>query len=143
MKYSFNNMYGIDLFSLFILIISSILDFFPSLILRLLSCAFQIYAVYRILSNNKVARRKEYETFRMYMNRFLSKFNKSIPDNIEPIGSSNFSMLFNSIKHAINDKRKYKTMKCPGCGKVLKLPRGKGKVIITCHRCHTEFKVKL
>jgi LSD1 subclass zinc finger protein len=101
------------------------------------------YAVYRTMSRDIYKRRNEYEKFRTGANKFLGKVGLSIPDNLSTINSSNLSQLSNSLKYNMNQMKKYKTVTCPGCRKKLKLPRGRGKVIITCKTCKTEFKAKV
>ena len=36
----------------------------------------------------------------------------------------------------------YKTFTCPKCKQKLRVPRGKGKIIITCSKCGEKFKKK-
>ena len=38
--------------------------------------------------------------------------------------------------------REHKYFTCPQCGRQLRVPRGKGKISITCTRCHTRFEGK-
>lgn len=39
-------------------------------------------------------------------------------------------------------RREYKFFKCPCCGAVLRVPRGKGKIRIVCRKCGTAFEKK-
>lgn len=39
-------------------------------------------------------------------------------------------------------RRQYKIFKCPSCGLKLRVPRGKGKVCITCRQCGASFEEK-
>lgn len=48
--------------------------------------------------------------------------------------SNPFSML--------KENKDYVHYKCPGCGQKVRVPRGKGKVRITCPKCHTRFDGK-
>ena len=40
---------------------------------------------------------------------------------------------------AAREARLYKHLTCPSCGQRVRIPRGKGKVRITCPKCHTRF----
>ena len=37
------------------------------------------------------------------------------------------------------DRKTHRYYKCPQCGKRLRVPRGRGKINITCPQCHTQF----
>jgi hypothetical protein len=39
------------------------------------------------------------------------------------------------------DERRYRIIKCVGCGVDLKIPKTEKTLIVTCHKCKTEFKV--
>lgn len=134
----FQGRYGFDFLSLFLLLLSSILSIwrataFPGLILF-------VIVVYRTLSRNIYKRRNEDYIFRTFANKYLKRIGLTLPDS--PV-NSNLSGLFNNLNYKINQMRKYKAVTCPGCGKKLMLPRGRGKVIITCRTCKTEFKAKV
>lgn len=38
--------------------------------------------------------------------------------------------------------KEYKYFKCPNCHSELRVPRGKGKITVTCPKCHTSFDKK-
>ncbi len=38
--------------------------------------------------------------------------------------------------------KQYRVFHCPKCGEVLKVPKGKGKLRITCPKCHETFEKK-
>ena len=40
------------------------------------------------------------------------------------------------------EKKKYKVFSCPECGQQLRVPRGRGNIIITCKKCGKEFEKK-
>jgi len=40
------------------------------------------------------------------------------------------------------ERRKYKYFVCPQCAQRLRVPRGKGKVRVTCTRCGNKFELK-
>jgi hypothetical protein len=137
----FQGIYGLDFLSILLLLLSSILNIWRPT--RMLSLIPLFIAVYRTLSRDIYKRKNEYNKFRTGANKFLSKVGLSIPDNLSTINSSNLSQLSYRLKYNINQRKKYKTITCPGCHKKLKLLRGRGKVIITCKTCNTEFKAKV
>jgi len=58
-----------------------------------------------------------------------------------------FSMLispvyswFKKTQNRTKDAKTHSYFKCPNCKTKLRLPKGKGKIIITCPKCKTEFK---
>lgn len=40
---------------------------------------------------------------------------------------------------AAREARGYKHLTCPSCGQRVRIPRGKGKVRVTCPKCHIRF----
>ena len=38
----------------------------------------------------------------------------------------------------LTDKQ-YRYFRCPQCGQQLRVPRGRGKISITCPKCHNQF----
>ncbi|MCD7836316.1 MAG: hypothetical protein LUG83_06665 [Lachnospiraceae bacterium] len=39
-------------------------------------------------------------------------------------------------------RKQYHIYKCPECGQKLRIPRGRGKIVITCRKCGHEFTKK-
>jgi DNA-directed RNA polymerase subunit RPC12/RpoP len=46
------------------------------------------------------------------------------------------------FKSECEQRKHYHIYKCPKCGQKLRVPRGKGKIIVTCKRCGHEFNKK-
>lgn len=60
-----------------------------------------------------------------------------------------FCMLFSPVYDWIKkcqrrskDLKTHKYFKCPTCNIKLRVPRGKGKILITCPKCNTQFTKK-
>lgn len=84
--------------------------------------AMAIYSCWRMSSKNVTARRKE--------NReFLKAFAPAIRWIKNP-------------KASINEQRSYKHLTCPTCGQQMRVPRGKGKMRVTCPNCHKKFEAR-
>ena len=69
--------------------------------------------------------------------------------NISKRSSENYAYLqkterirawFGKIKRRIVQSRDYHIYKCPSCGQKIRVPRGKGKICITCPKCRKEFE---
>lgn len=129
--------YGFDLLSLVLILFSSILNIFD--LTRILGAVVLIYALYRGFSKKIYKRKEEYNIFFTYSNKLLNKFGKSIPYNLPIYDLNNFSKIFETIKTKYIEYRKYKITKCPTCKQKLRLPRGKGKIVVTCKKCLTKF----
>ena len=49
---------------------------------------------------------------------------------------------FVSRKAMFSQRREYRFFKCPKCRAVMRVPRGKGNIMIKCRCCGEEFKAK-
>lgn len=134
------NTYGFDLLSILLILISSLLNVWS--VTKFLGYLILIYAVYRAFSKNIYKRKQEYNIFYTYTNKFLNKLGKSLPYSIPVINLNNLNLFFNNIKYWYTQKRQYKITTCPKCKQKLRLPRGKGKILVTCRQCSTKFDFK-
>ena len=111
--------YGQDHLNVFLLIVAILLTLLGSLlrlgILYLISYAVLIVCFFRLLSRNITARRKENDRFIRFWWPIRTRF-------------------FNFFRR-LKDGRKFKYFQCSGCHCTLRVPRGKGKVQITCPKC--------
>lgn len=46
------------------------------------------------------------------------------------------------LRHTIHKDKEHRYFKCPNCGQQLRVPRGKGKLTITCRNCGVSFEEK-
>lgn len=117
--------YGTDKLSIAILVAGLLLSLIGSLLfwpITLLADALYIWALFRTFSRNIPARQKEYAAFL----RFWTP-----AENWLRIRKQRFSQ-----------RKEYKYFKCPSCHQELRAPRGRGKIEVTCQKCHNVFRTK-
>lgn len=140
----FYGSYGFDILSIFLMVLSCILSLFN--ITSLAGLAIFIFAIYRAFSKKTYKRINELNKFTSIVNNILSKFNKKLPDALPRWTFNNIPTFFNQVKYEAqykaNNFKKYKIVKCPKCKQKLRLPRGKGKIIVTCKSCSHKFKMR-
>ncbi len=114
--------YGTDQLNIAIillsLLISIILRFTPVWYLGYLSYILLGVAIWRMFSRHIEARRKE--------NAVFLKFIRPVKGRMQYANRN------------LRDKT-HKYYKCPKCKAVLRVPKGRGKIQITCTRCKYEF----
>ena len=49
---------------------------------------------------------------------------------------------FQQTKNRVVQSKDFHIYKCPSCGQKIRIPRGKGKICITCPKCRQEFEKK-
>ncbi len=89
--------------------------------LSVLSLAIIIFAVFRVFSKNIEARRKENQEWLKITGGIRRKF------------------IF--AKERNKQKKTHKFVKCKQCKKVLRLPKNKGKLNVSCPHCKNQFVV--
>ena len=90
--------------------------------LSLLSAALLLWALFRILSRNLPARQRENARFVTALPRLRSRLT--------------------AWRERQKHRKDYKFYRCAGCGNWLRVPRGKGRIQITCPRCGHRFSGK-
>lgn len=136
----FYGRYGFDILSLFLILISGLFGCFR--ITKSLSFLLNIYVLYRAFSRNIYMRNTELNWFTSKVNKILGRFGKSLPYALPRASLDVIPQSYNVLKSKIQQKLKYKIVKCPNCKQKLRLPRGQKKIIVTCKRCKTEFKMR-
>lgn len=119
--------YGVDdlsraqiIVSMVLLLVSTFLSaFFRVNILYWLGLALLIYSYFRILSRNVS---KRYEENQRYLN---AKYRAVVKKN--------------NLKKRWAQRSTYRFFKCPKCKQTVRVPKGRGKICITCPKCKTEF----
>lgn len=84
--------------------------------------ALMIYTYWRMLSKNVSKRYEENQKFLNF--RYQAAVKK------------------NTMKKQWSQRNIYRFYKCPGCSQTVRVPKGKGKICITCPKCRTEFVKK-
>ena len=79
-----------------------------------------VWADVRIMSKNHSKRYAENQKFLTWQNKIKYKVN--------------------NWKRNLADRKIHHIYKCPSCGQKIRVPRGKGKIIVTCPKCRTEFQ---
>ncbi len=88
----------------------------------LVALVFIAFAVWRMLSRNIAKRRVENEKFLSFFRAFRKDPQKAAEK-----------------KQKKEDRKTHVYYKCPECKKELRVPRGKGKIRITCPHCGHQF----
>ncbi|HEX2947530.1 MAG TPA: hypothetical protein VHT96_16455 [Clostridia bacterium] len=118
--------YGADRLSLAILIFSMLLTFLGSVLhltfLSLLSYIPLILVFYRMLSKNIKRRSMENYKFSILMSPVYA--------------------WFTGMRRRFSERGTHRYLRCPACKAELRLPKGKGTIVVTCPKCRTEFKTK-
>ena len=121
-----SRMYGFDSMSIFFLLICCILNlitfarpFGSFLYLGVFGYVFLILCVIRAVSGDHEQRRRENEVF---LDR-LSPLFRGLDQREEERGQKEIFKFFN----------------CPECKQRIRVPRGKGKIEITCPQCSAKF----
>ena len=115
--------YGPDQLGFVLVILSFLLSLFGQLFrwtpLLLLSWLVLFFAFYRIFSHKIEVRRKENEKLMALWYTVSQRFQKQ--------------------KARRADKRTHRYYHCPQCRQMLRVPKGRGKIKITCPKCGTQF----
>ncbi len=119
--------YGVDQFTNFLVFSALVMvvmemfikNSFIHFLFNTLSVAAIVYAYFRMLSRNHSKRYSEYERY--------MKFHNGI------------KFFFARQRSHMQQRRTHHIYKCPQCKQGIRVPKGKGRIAITCPKCHTEF----
>lgn len=118
--------YGGDQLSVALLILSLLL----TLILQLAGVSWLILisyiplgiSIFRMFSKNIRKRSMENYKFAMFMSPVYKRYRK--------------------VRNRLKDLKTHKYYRCSNCKTTLRVPKGKGKIIVTCPKCKTKFSKK-
>ena len=119
--------YGSDNFSRFLLFVWLIVIII-SMIFRIpyfwiIELGFAVYIYFRMFSRNIPARYRENQAYLKIRNKVIGFF-RYLPEKTR-------SFLPNS---------QYHIYRCPSCRQKIRIPKGKGNIIVRCPKCGTEFR---
>lgn len=115
--------YGTDQLNLALLVLYLVLYLISALlrleILYWLSLAVLFLLLFRTLSRNAARRRAE---------------------NAKFLQVSGPVMRWWRFQRTVHRDKEHRYFKCPNCGQQLRVPRGKGKITVTCRSCGASFE---
>ena len=75
-----------------------------------------------------------------YVRVFSKNINKRYEQNQKYLYyESKVKKLFSGVKYNLKKRKTHRIFMCPSCKQKIRVPRGKGKIEITCPKCHTTF----
>lgn len=84
-----------------------------------MAIALIIYSTWRMFSRNVSKRYEENQKFLNYRYQLIVKKDR--------------------LKKHFQQRKIYRFYKCPQCRQKVRVPKGRGKICITCPKCRTEF----
>lgn len=108
--------------------------FTHSNIAYLLAMACLIYSIWRMFSKNYQKRYYENQNFLQKTAKIRFFFMRLVP---------NIKNTFAKARYDMEQRRTYKIFRCPSCKQKLRVPRGRGKIQVTCSKCRTQFIKKV
>lgn len=115
--------YGQDEFGRFLFVVSLVGMFFSIVfggsVWSTMVFFILIYAYFRMMSKNHAARYQENTKYLIYYNKAMAWIKKK--------------------QYQIRQHKSYHIYSCPSCKQKIRIPRGKGKICISCPKCRTEF----
>ena len=103
------------------LILQVVQSFVGGVILYILSVSLLAYSIFRMFSRNVAKRRAENA-------RFLA--------SVRPLRRR-----FSTLRTRMQDKD-HRYFRCPHCRQQMRVPRGKGRIRVTCRSCGASFEEK-
>lgn len=80
------------------------------------------YSVYRMMSRKTERRRDENLAWLRLQGRFTG--------------------FFTGIGRRVKQSKTHRFYKCPGCGQQLRVPKGRGRIMVNCPKCGNAFEKK-
>lgn len=101
-------------------LILMIISLFTNNIVYLIGIVVLFYSIFRMYSRNIGARRAENEKFLYFCSQTGS--------------------WFRNMRSRMADRKTHRIFRCPNCRQKIRVPKGKGNIMIRCPKCGIEFK---
>ena len=120
--------YGVDPLTNFLLIVSMVILLVATLLVRnsavhsvlfTLAVALLVIGYYRIFSRKTSKRYEENQKYLRLRNRLTGRLR--------------------ALRDRLRQSRTHRFFKCPECGVTVRVPKGKGRIKITCPKCRATF----
>ena len=124
---------------------SFVLNRYPmaSGLFRLLFAAAAIYLGIRLFAGNVARRESENMKFLTGLTTVKEFFHRpASARQAKSAPSGQEGGLLNKWKRQWHEYRTYRYLICPQCSQRLRVPRGKGKIRVTCTKCRNQFIAK-
>ncbi len=113
-----DELYRFQLIAAVVLLVVNL--FVKNNLLAILEYALLIWALFRLFSRNYQARYRENQKFLDMTSGIRYRFDQS---------------------RRLHEERKYhRIYKCPKCGQKIRIPKGKGRIMVRCPKCYCEFQ---
>jgi len=142
---------GLNRFMLIVALIIMVVEMFlpysiARIVLDIIGWALIIFIIFRMFSKNTEKRRAENARFQRITERFKGSSSKrtsstrtSSSSNTGSAKDSHTSRAARRAANAAPYRKENKVFKCRKCGQMLRVPKGKGKVKVTCPKCGESF----
>ena len=113
-------------------------------VFRLLFAAAAVFLGIRLFAGNPAARNNEnmkYLSAVTAVKTFFQKPFRNTGSTQRPTSSASGGLL-DKWKRQWHEYRTYRYLICPQCSQRLRVPRGKGKIRVTCTKCRNQFVAK-
>lgn len=120
-----------------------------------LALAVILLALARAFSKNGAARRKENEAFRSFANKvpglrdLVARMGGGADDSAASTSGAkrgpsqaDLDRAKRTAKKMWKERKTSHFLKCPNCGQIMSVPKGKGKIRVTCPKCRTKIETK-
>lgn len=136
----FQGRYGSDALNIFLIVIALILSQFPWV--YLLGYALMIAVIFRMLSKNIFKRQRELAVYNKIIGTRISTAYYKISTAVKK-GSRSLSTKYTALVKKQQDRKIYRFIRCKACKSMMRVPKNKGKVKITCPVCGLEITRKV